>query len=71
MNPSTEFNLNLAFYRNGTGVGGTAYELDKKLCDFEHAVESKLFFQHGETSKQFVIRVNPNCQVCVSGHFVP
>ncbi|XP_068693651.1 sodium/calcium exchanger 2-like isoform X2 [Montipora foliosa] len=47
---------------NGTGVGGTADELDKKLCDFEHAVESKLFFQHGETSKQFVIRVNPNCQ---------
>lgn len=47
---------------NGTGTGGNAEELGKKLCDFEHAVESKLFFQHGEASKQFVIRINPDCE---------
>lgn len=52
--------------RNGTGTGGNAEELGKKLCDFEHAVESKLFFQHGEASKQFVIRINPDCEVYMS-----
>ena len=49
--------------RNGTGTGGTADELEQKKCDFEHLVEAKLIFQHGETSKQIAIRVNPECQV--------
>lgn len=47
---------------NGTGTGGTADELEQKKCDFEHAVEGMLIFQHGETSKQIIIRINPECQ---------
>ena len=53
-------------FRNGTGSGGSADDLNEKKCDFEHAVDRKLIFQHGETSKQLIIRVNPDCQVgCV------
>lgn len=53
-------------FRNGTGSGGSADDLNDKKCDFEHAVEGKLVFQHGETSKELIIRVNPDCQVgCV------
>lgn len=47
---------------NGTGSGGSADDLNDKKCDFEHAVEGKLVFQHGETSKELIIRVNPDCQ---------
>ncbi|KAJ7384559.1 hypothetical protein OS493_021190 [Desmophyllum pertusum] len=47
---------------NGTGIGGTEQELEQKKCDYEHAIGEKLFFQHGETSKQLMIRVNPDCQ---------
>ena len=63
---ATMFNDGACCCRNGTGTGGNAEELGKKLCDFEHAVESKLFFQHGEASKQFVIRINPDCEVYMS-----
>ncbi|KAL9986334.1 hypothetical protein ACROYT_G000471 [Oculina patagonica] len=47
---------------NGTGTGGTAEELDQKKCDYEQGIGEKLHFQHGETSKQLVIRVNPDCK---------
>ena len=49
--------------RNGTGSGGTEQELEQKKCDYEQAVGGKLYFQHGETSKQLIIRVNPDCKV--------
>lgn len=47
---------------NGTGCGGTEEELQQKKCDYEEAVGGKLYFQHGETSKQLIIRVNPDCK---------
>ncbi|RMX37255.1 hypothetical protein pdam_00011391, partial [Pocillopora damicornis] len=47
---------------NGTGSGGTEQELEQKRCDYEQAVGGKLYFQHGETSKQLIIRVNPDCK---------
>lgn len=47
---------------NGTGSGGTEQELEQKKCDYEQAVSGKLYFQHGETSKQLIIRVNPDCK---------
>ena len=50
-------------FRNGTGTGGTQEDLEQKKCDYEQAVNEKLYFQHGETSKQLVIRVNPDCKV--------
>lgn len=53
-------------FRNGTGTGGTQEELEQKKCDYEQAINEKLYFQHGETSKQLVIRVNPDCKVCDS-----
>ena len=53
-------------FRNGTGTGGTQEDLEQKTCDYEQAVNEKLYFQHGETSKQLVVRVNPDCKVCDS-----
>ena len=53
-------------FRNGTGTGGTQEDLEQKTCHYEQAVNEKLYFQHGETSKQLVIRVNPDCKVCDS-----
>ena len=50
-------------FRNGTGSGGTEQELEQKKCDYEQAIGRKLYFQHGETSKQLIIRVNPDCTV--------
>ena len=54
------------FFRNGTGTGGSHEELEQEKCDYEQATNEKLYFQHGETSKQLVIRVNPDCKVCDS-----
>ena len=54
---------NIITFRNGTGTGGTQEDLEQKKCDYEQALNEKLYFQHGETSKQLVIRVNPDCKV--------
>ncbi|XP_020621334.1 sodium/calcium exchanger 2-like [Orbicella faveolata] len=47
---------------NGTGTGGTQEDLEQKKCDYEQATNEKLYFQHGETSKLLIIRVNPDCK---------
>jgi uncharacterized protein YheU (UPF0270 family) len=52
--------------RNGTATGGTEDQIEASQCDFEHVSDGNLVFQHGETSKQIVIRINPDCQVMVS-----
>jgi len=54
----------ILIFRNGTGTGGSHEELEQEKCDYEQATNEKLYFQHGETSKQLVIRVNPDCKVC-------
>ena len=57
-------------FRNGTGCGGTEEELQQKKCDYEETVGGMLYFQHGETSKQLIIRVNPDCKVMDDGRKV-
>jgi len=53
-------------FRNGTAIGGSPDAEDNSPWDFEQIEDGSLTFQHGETSKMIVIRINPESQVWVA-----